>query len=132
MSAASWTVAIFSAPSSSRVISNCSSSAIMISTVSRESAPRSTNLASAATASRSVPSCSEMMVRTFSRVSSACRFGKGGMRGSAFGSQKCEWGKIARIAPASFCLGRIMTGSRTARGSAARDPRGPVSIAEWI
>ena len=42
----------------------------MISTVSRESAPRSTNLASAATASRSVPSCSEMMVRTLTRVSS--------------------------------------------------------------
>ena len=41
----------------------------MISTVSRESAPRSTNLASAATASRSVPSCSEMMERTLSRVS---------------------------------------------------------------
>lgn len=48
-SAASCTVLIFSAPSSSRVISNFSSSAIMISTVSRESAPRSVNLASGAT-----------------------------------------------------------------------------------
>ena len=52
----------------------------MISTVSRESAPRSTNLASAATASRSVPSCSEMIVRTFSRVSSDWGGGKGEQR----------------------------------------------------
>lgn len=44
----------------------------MISTVSRESAPKSTNLASAAMASRSVPSCSEMMDRTLPRVSSLC------------------------------------------------------------
>lgn len=48
-SAASCTVEIFSAPSSSSCSSNFSSSAIMISTVSRESAPRSENLASAAT-----------------------------------------------------------------------------------
>ena len=72
MSAASWTVPIFSAPSSSSVISNCSSNAIMISTVSKESAPKSTNLESAATASRSVPSCSEMMPLTLSRVSEDC------------------------------------------------------------
>ena len=72
MSAASWTVPIFSAPSSSSVISNCSSNAIMISTVSKESAPKSTNLESAATASRSVPSCSEMIPLTFSRVSPDC------------------------------------------------------------
>ena len=44
----------------------------MISTVSRESAPKSTNLASAATASSSVPSCSEMMLRTLSSVSWLC------------------------------------------------------------
>ena len=48
-SAASWTVARPSAPSSSRVTSNFSSRAIMISTVSRESAPRSANLASGPT-----------------------------------------------------------------------------------
>ena len=48
-SAASCTVEIFSAPSSSSWMSNFSSSAIMISTVSRESAPRSTNLDSAST-----------------------------------------------------------------------------------
>ena len=51
---------------------NCSSNAIMISTVSKESAPKSTNLESAATASRSVPSCSEMMPLTLSRVSPDC------------------------------------------------------------
>ena len=44
----------------------------MISTVSKESAPKSTNLESAATASRSVPSCSEMMPLTLSRVSPDC------------------------------------------------------------
>jgi len=44
----------------------------MISTVSKESAPKSTNLESAATASRSVPSCSEMMPLTLSRVSEDC------------------------------------------------------------
>ena len=67
-SAASWTVEIFSAPSSSSWRSNFSSRAIMISTVSRESAPRSTNLDSAVTESRSVPSCSAMISRTSERT----------------------------------------------------------------
>merc|ERR1712205_127843 len=68
-SVASCTVVIFSAPSSSRVMENSSSSAIMISTVSRLSAPRSTNLESATTVSRSEPSCSAMMLRTLSVTS---------------------------------------------------------------
>lgn len=52
-SAASATVVIFSAPSSSKAISNYSSKAIIISTVSKESAPKSTNLDSALTSSKS-------------------------------------------------------------------------------
>jgi len=72
MSAASCTVAMFSAPSSSSVMSNCSSSDIMISTVSSESAPRSTNFASGETLSSSAFSCWLMMLRTFDNVSSLC------------------------------------------------------------
>ena len=91
MSAASWTVPIFSAPSSSSVISNCSSNAIMISTVSKESAPKSTNLESAATASRSVPSCSEMIPLTLSRVSPDCLCNKRKKKGERTRWRKSVW-----------------------------------------
>src|SRR6184192_4807415 len=60
-----WTVVIFSASSSGISISNSSSRAITSSTVSRESAPRSsTNEASLVTCSCFTPSCSATMALT--------------------------------------------------------------------
>src|SRR2546425_39228 len=64
---ASPTVTIFSASSSGIWMSKCSSSAITSSTVSRESAPRSSmNFAVGVTSSSSTPSCSTMISFTFS------------------------------------------------------------------
>ena len=66
-STASLTRVIFSASSSGISIPNSSSNAITSSTVSSESAPRSsTNDASGVTSSSSTPSCSTMMLLTFS------------------------------------------------------------------
>src|SRR5436309_2113531 len=66
-STASFTRVIFSASSSGISIPNSSSNAITSSTVSSESAPRSsTNDASGVTSSSSTPSCSTMMLFTFS------------------------------------------------------------------
>lgn len=62
----------------------------MISTVSRESAPRSTNLDSAETASSSVPSCSAMISRTSARtwaLSYMCSRRSGALREREGGSQ---------------------------------------------
>src|SRR5207237_1977998 len=66
-SIASLTRVIFSASSSGISMPNSSSKAITSSTVSSESAPRSsTNDASGVTSSSSTPSCSTMMLFTFS------------------------------------------------------------------
>src|SRR5829696_6188745 len=66
-STASFTRVIFSASSSGISIPNSSSKAMTSSTVSRESAPRSsTNDASGVTSSSSTPSCSTMMLLTLS------------------------------------------------------------------
>src|SRR6266446_10046104 len=63
---ASLTVAIFSASSSGISRSNASSNAITTSTMSSESAPRSsTKLAVGSTWSSSTPSCSTMICLTF-------------------------------------------------------------------
>src|SRR3989475_862430 len=68
-STASCTVRIFSAFSSGISISNASSKAITSSTVSKESAPRSsTNLASGTTSSSSTPNCSAMIFFTRSSM----------------------------------------------------------------
>src|SRR5438876_591183 len=68
-STASWTVRIFSAFSSGISISKASSKAITSSTVSKESAPRSsTNLASGTTSSSSTPNCSAMIFFTRSSM----------------------------------------------------------------
>src|SRR5207253_4973174 len=64
---ASPTVTIFSASSSGIWMSKCSSRAITSSTVSSESAPRSSmNFAAGVTSSSSTPSCSTMISFTFS------------------------------------------------------------------
>src|SRR5437773_1460589 len=64
---ASPTVTIFSASSSGIWMSKCSSRAMTSSTVSRESAPRSSlNFAFGLTSSSSTPSCSTMISFTFS------------------------------------------------------------------
>src|SRR6266496_2558573 len=64
---ASWTVRIFSASSSGISISKASSKAMTSSTVSSESAPRSsTNEALGVTSPSSTPSCSTMICFTFS------------------------------------------------------------------
>src|SRR5688500_12734773 len=64
---ASPTVAIFSASSSGIWMSKCSSRAMTSSTVSRESAPKSSmNFAFGLTSSSSTPSCSTMISFTFS------------------------------------------------------------------
>src|SRR5437763_9695558 len=64
---ASPTVTIFSASSSGIWMSKCSSRAMTSSTVSRESAPRSSmNFAAGVTSSSSTPSCSTMISFTFS------------------------------------------------------------------
>src|SRR6266567_7635671 len=64
---ASFTVRIFSASSSGISISNASSNAITNSTMSNESAPRSsTNEALGVTSPSSTPSCSTMICFTFS------------------------------------------------------------------
>src|SRR5207253_9698821 len=64
---ASPTVTIFSASSSGIWMPKCSSSAITSSTVSSESAPRSSmNFACGVTSSSSTPSCSTMISFTFS------------------------------------------------------------------
>src|SRR5215217_6747628 len=66
-STASLTRVIFSASSSGISIPNSSSNAMTSSTVSRESAPRSsTNDASGVTSSSSTPSCSTIMLLTLS------------------------------------------------------------------
>src|SRR6185295_11203216 len=66
-STASFTRVIFSASSSGISIPNSSSNAMTSSTVSSESAPRSsTNDASGVTSSSSTPSCSTMMLFTLS------------------------------------------------------------------
>src|SRR6185369_7085467 len=68
-STASLTRVIFSASSSGISMPNSSSNAITSSTVSRESAPRSsTNDASGVTSSSSTPSCSTMMLFTLSET----------------------------------------------------------------
>src|SRR5438445_8202884 len=68
-STASCTVRIFSAFSSGISISKASSKAITSSTVSKESAPRSsTNLASGTTSSSSTPNCSAMIFFTRSSM----------------------------------------------------------------
>src|ERR1043166_7256836 len=64
---ASWTVRIFSASSSGISTSKASSRAMTSSTVSSESAPKSsTNEALGVTSPSSTPSCSEMICFTFS------------------------------------------------------------------
>src|SRR3954462_10448277 len=71
-STASRTLLIFSASSSGISIPNSSSKAITSSTMSRESAPRSSvKLASRVTSSSSTPSCSTMMLLTFSATAIA-------------------------------------------------------------
>src|SRR5215471_6787286 len=71
---ASPTVTIFSASSSGIWMSKCSSSAMTSSTVSRESAPRSSmNLAFGVTSSSSTPSCSMMISFTFSSTAFAMK-----------------------------------------------------------
>lgn len=63
---ASWTVAMDAASSSGISVSNSSSMAMINSTVSRESAPRSSmKEAELTTLSASTPSCSTMMSLTF-------------------------------------------------------------------
>jgi len=85
--------------------------------VSRESAPRSTNLASADTAVSSVPSCSLMMVRTLVRVSGDCRARRAGGWGEEGSVETWRWyGGIVRAAAASSKRVRQVRGS--ARGSA--------------
>src|SRR5690606_28304183 len=68
-SMACWTVVIFSASSSGSSVSNSSSRAITSSTVSKESAPRSsTKDASFVTSSSFTPNCSATMLLTCSSI----------------------------------------------------------------
>src|SRR5579871_2685021 len=98
---ASCTVRIFSASSSGISISKPSSNAMTSSTVSRESAPRSsTNEALGVTSPSSTPSCSTMICFTFSSTAAILRLS----------SQRRCWRLLADFGVLADVVDRVLVG----------------------
>src|SRR5438445_10522761 len=114
---ASPTVTIFSASSSGIWMSKCSSRAMTSSTVSSESAPRSSmNFAFGVTSSSSTPSCSTMISFTFSSTDFA-------MNSSPHGRDALHVQSAVDVEHLARDVGRAVTGEESYHlGHVARRP----------